>query len=127
MTYKLLVGGYTDNGLRVLTFDPSKENTEDRLLLQETTVPAGSSPSWIAQHPNNQSFILATNEVEDGRILGIQLSGTNDATAEEITGKLVANVSSGGTYPAHLLILKDCVVSGNVSLEISWKCSEDTD
>ncbi|PVG00360.1 putative isomerase YbhE [Serendipita vermifera] len=113
MTYKLLVGGYTDNGLRVLTFDPSKEDSNDKILLQETTVSAGSSPSWIVQHPNNQSLVFATNEVEDGRILGIQLSGTNDATADKITGELVANVSSGGTYPAHLLILKDSIVSGN--------------
>lgn len=108
MSYKLLVGGYTDNGLRSLSFDPAQKKLE----LASSTIPAGSSPSWIVTHPSDSTIVFATNEVEDGRVLAIKLSGLE--TSNEITGELVANLSSGGTYPAHLVVTKDSIVAGNV-------------
>lgn len=111
MTYKLLIGGYTAGGLRVLTFNPQSE--EDKLVLQETTIGAGSSPSWIAQHPDDPSVVFATNEVEDGRVFLIKLAGIDGSGA--VSSEKTVDTSSGGQYPAHLLILKDSVVAGNVS------------
>jgi len=109
MTYKILIGGYTESGIRVLTFDPKSEN---KLKVGLHVIPAGSSPSWIASHPSDNSLIFAVNEVEDGRVLAIKLCGLQ--TTEDVTGELVANVSSGGAYPAHLLVTRDSVVVGNV-------------
>ncbi|KAG8813971.1 hypothetical protein FRC17_001352 [Serendipita sp. 399] len=109
MTYKLLVGGYTSNGLRIVKFDPTTD-TGSPITFQESTIAAGSDPSWIVRHPEKRDLILAVNEVEDGRVLAIQLT---HATNGETTGELVANVSSGGGYPAHLLVLEDALVSGN--------------
>jgi 6-phosphogluconolactonase (cycloisomerase 2 family) len=109
MSYKILVGGYTDGGLRALTFDPSNDN---KLKMAPYAIAAGSSPSWIACHPADKSLVFAANEVEDGRVIAIKLSGVD--TAGEVTGELVANVSSGGANPAHLLILKDSIVVANV-------------
>jgi 6-phosphogluconolactonase (cycloisomerase 2 family) len=110
MSYKILVGGYTDGGLRVLTFDPSNE---DKLKVAPHTIAAGSSPSWIARHPSDSSLVFAVNEVEDGRVIAIKLSGVG--TDEEVTGEPVANVTSGGV-PAHLLVMKDSIVIANVRI-----------
>ncbi len=107
MAYKLLIGGYTENGLRSLSFDP----VEKKLELASATIPAGASPSWIVAHPSDNTLIFATNEVEDGRVLAIKLSGLE---TPELTGELVANLSSGGEYPAHLLLTKESIVAGNV-------------
>lgn len=123
MAYKLLVGGYTEDGLRVLTFTPNAQSG-GKLELQQTTIPAGSNPSWIAQHPSDDSLLFVANEVEDGRLIGIKLS-----TGDAVAGQIAVNVSSAGSHPAHLKILKDSVVIGNASpiyllyleLLISWR------
>jgi 6-phosphogluconolactonase (cycloisomerase 2 family) len=109
MTYKILVGGYTDSGLRVLTFDPSSDH---KLRVAPHTITAGSNPSWIASHPLDTSLVFAANEVEDGRVILIKLSRVQ--TTGEVIGELVANVSSGGIHPAHLLVMKDSVIVANV-------------
>jgi 6-phosphogluconolactonase (cycloisomerase 2 family) len=110
MTYNLLIGGYTSDGLRVLTFDP--ENEQEKLVAQESTINAGPDPSWIVQHPSNRSLIFITNEVEDGKVTVVKLTGLD--TSGEIRGEQTVDVSSGGQYPAHLLVLKDSVVVSNV-------------
>jgi hypothetical protein len=109
MTYNILIGGYTDGGLRVLTFDPSNDH---KLRVAPHTIAAGSNPSWIASHPSDPSLVFAVNEVEDGRVIVIKLSRVQ--TTGEVTGELVANVSSGGIDPAHLLVTKDFVIVANV-------------
>jgi hypothetical protein len=111
MAYKLLIGGYTSSGLRVLTFDPGNE--QEKLVAQESTINVGPDPSWVIQHPSDPSLIFITNEVEDGKITLVKLTGFD--TSGEIRGEETVDVSSGGQYPAHLLVLKDSVVVGNVS------------
>jgi hypothetical protein len=109
MTYDILVGGYTDGGLRVLTFDPSDDH---KLRVAPYTIAAGSSPSWIASQPSDPSLVFAVNEVTDGRVMVIKLSRAQ--TTGEVTGELVANVSSGGKEPSHLLVTNDSVIVTNV-------------
>lgn len=111
MTYKLLIGGYTNGGLRVLSFDPANE--QETLVSQETAIIAGPDPSWIIQHPSDHSLIFVANEVEDGKITIVKLTGLD--TSGEISGEQTVNVSSGGQHPAHLLVIKDSVIVGNVS------------
>jgi 6-phosphogluconolactonase (cycloisomerase 2 family) len=110
MTYKLLVGGYTEGGLRVLKFQPNSQSG-GTLELQQTTISAGSSPSWVVQHPKDDSLLFVGNEVEDGRLIGIKLS-TGDG--DTVKGEIAVNVSSGGSHPAHLKVLNSSVVIGNV-------------
>jgi hypothetical protein len=111
MTYKLLVGGYTSGGLRVLNFDP--ENEQEKLVAQESAISAGPDPSWIIQHPSDPSLIFIANEVEDGKVTIVKLAGLD--VSGEISSEQTVNVSSGGQHPAHLLVLKDSVIVGNVS------------
>jgi hypothetical protein len=112
MTYKLLIGGYTNGGLRVLTFDPANE--QQKLVAQESTISAGPDPSWIIQHPGDPSLIFAANEIEDGKVTIVKLAGL-DVSGEIISSEQTVDVSSGGRHPAHLLVLKDSVIVGNVS------------
>ncbi|KAG8767498.1 hypothetical protein FRC19_005382 [Serendipita sp. 401] len=111
MTYTLLVGGYTSNGVRVVQFDPKTTTTgSPKLSLQESTIPAGSDPSWIIQHPKDRNLILAVNEVEDGKLLAIKLANEESG---ETTGTVISTVASGGAHPAHLLVTEDAIISGN--------------
>ncbi|KAF8342588.1 putative isomerase YbhE [Cantharellus anzutake] len=100
MSYKILVGSYTDR-ITTLAFDP------DRKTLQVlSTVQAGQSPSWIAQHPTDKSLIFATNEVEDGKIQLFRLAKDGRLTFLE-------ECSSGGALPANLGVSEDAVVVAN--------------
>lgn len=113
MSYTLLACGYSTAGLPVLKFTPGDEPT---LTLQETKIPAGANPSWLEQHSSDSSLVFATNELEDGRILAIKLSGLGEDGP--VTGEIIANVSSGGASPAHLKLLKDSVLAANVSFSL---------
>lgn len=113
MAYKLLVGGYTEGGLRVLSFQP---DGQAKLEIQQTTISAGSNPSWVIQHHSDGSLLFVGNEVEDGRLIGIKLSTGEGGI---VKGEIAVNVSSGGSHPAHLKILNDSIVIGNVSFSLS--------
>ena len=97
---RILVASYTPN-ITTLEF----ENGKLKPIAQS---PAGMNPSWVAAHPSEKSLILATNEVDDGKVHLFRLQPDGKL-------KLLETVGSAGQDPAHLAVLGDEVVVGNYS------------
>lgn len=104
--HRILVASYTPN-ISTLEFDPTAQT-----LKPIAQSPAGTNPSWIASHPTDKSLILATNEVTDGKVHLFRLQPDGKL-------KLLESVGSAGEDPAHLAVLEDEVVIGNVSRALS--------
>lgn len=102
-THRILVASYTPN-ITTLEFDPAAGTLTD--IAQS---PAGTNPSWIAAHPTDKSLILATNEVTDGKVHLFKLQPDGKL-------KLLESMGSAGEDPAHLAVLEDEVIVGNVSV-----------
>jgi 6-phosphogluconolactonase (cycloisomerase 2 family) len=68
--------------------------------------PTGTNPSWIGLHPTNTSILFAVNEVEEGAVQSFAIGADGILSADAI-----ANISSGGNGPAHLLALSTGEVS----------------
>lgn len=102
-TYHILVASYTPN-ITTLEFDPAAGTLTD--IAQS---PAETNPSWIAAHPTDKSLILATNEVTDGKVHLFKFHSDGKL-------KLLESIGTAGEDPAHLAVLEDEVIVGNVSI-----------
>ncbi|KAI5122331.1 hypothetical protein M0805_002498 [Coniferiporia weirii] len=106
MLYRILVASYTD-AVYTLVFDPFKP--ADAALSLSSTLTVGHHPSWLECHPSDPTLVFTGLEQGDGRLLAMKY----DANTGE--GKVLANVSSGGSDPCTILVTEDQVLVGNYS------------
>ena len=91
MPYHILVGSYT-NEIVTLTFDPAGPSLEVTSKLQ-----VGQHPSWIASSPDYPGYAWTGLEQADGRVVTLEVG-------EQGRLKKLAEVSSAGSDPCHLLV-----------------------
>lgn len=101
MVYHILVASYS-NDIVTLTFDPSSPSLE---VTSKLTV--GHHPSWIASSPEYPGLVWTGLEQADGKILTLEKDGDGRLSK-------VAEVSSAGSDPCHLVVHKDELVIANV-------------
>jgi 6-phosphogluconolactonase (cycloisomerase 2 family) len=103
MTYRILVGSYTDD-VYTLDFDPSSESLN---LVAKTKL--GTNPSWITQHPNDHTLIFAALEQTEGKVVAVKFDEENGK------GRIVGEASSGGADPCSVLATENELIVANVS------------
>ncbi|KAF8911688.1 Lactonase, 7-bladed beta-propeller-domain-containing protein [Gymnopilus junonius] len=102
MVYHILVASYS-NEIVTLTFDPTVPSLE---VTSKLTV--GHHPSWIASSPGYPELVFTGLEQADGKILTL---------GKDSEGRLhkIAEVSSAGSDPCHLVVVKNELVIANYS------------
>ena len=105
MGYRFVVASYTD-ALHILDFDPSKTADSALTLISSTTV--GHHPSWVENHPSDNTLLFTGLEQSDGQLLALKY---NDISARL---QVLERLSSGGSDPAHILVTDSQVIVGNV-------------
>jgi 6-phosphogluconolactonase (cycloisomerase 2 family) len=110
--HHILVASYTPN-ISTLEFDPLAHK-----LKPIAQSPAGTNPSWVSVHPTDPGLIAATNEVTDGKVHLFRFLKDGKL-------KLLESVGTDGEDPAHLAVLENEIVVGNVSpLIFRFKASD---
>ncbi|THU75979.1 3-carboxy-cis,cis-mucoante lactonizing enzyme [Dendrothele bispora CBS 962.96] len=102
MPFTILAGSYT-NDVYTLLFDPNA-----RSLTLQNSLKVGHHPSWIVVHPEDRSLAFTGLEQADGKILAIKYDQTGN-------GKIVAEASSGGKDPCHLVVIGEELAIANYS------------
>lgn len=105
--HRIYVGSYTD-AIYTLEFHPSPPGSDSPTLALLGKTHVGQNPSWIAQHPSDNSLVFTGLEQENGEIAVIKYG-------EEAEGAVVARARSGGSDPCSLLATEDELLIGNYS------------
>ncbi|KAG7091586.1 hypothetical protein E1B28_010607 [Marasmius oreades] len=102
MSYRILGSSYTEE-VYTLEFVPSKAT-----ITVSSSLRIGYHPSWITAHPTDPSLVFACLEQAEGTVVALKYD-------ESGNGKVVAEASSGGKDPCHLLVKDGELLIANYS------------
>jgi 6-phosphogluconolactonase (cycloisomerase 2 family) len=105
MSRKILVASYTSN-ITTLSFDTAASPPS---LSVVSSLEVGDRPCWITPHSSDTSVVFTSNEQPDGTVKALKF----DLNTGQ--GKVIAEASSGGADPCHLVVFGDDLITANVS------------